>query len=122
MIRIGKEKGIHLLEDYYKAYVKEWTNKFMQLHANEEELNRQFIDIYGLHNELTPDVPLDEITILQHEEIFIADGNVVWHPDVVMKRMDVVLPLRPAGTTYCLSEPFGRGFGTVHLPRTDSEH
>ena len=40
----------------------------MQLHENEEELNRQFIDIYGLQDELTPDVPLDEITILQQGE------------------------------------------------------
>lgn len=41
----------------------------MQLHANEEELNRQFIDIYGLQDELTPDVPLNEITILQKEKL-----------------------------------------------------
>ena len=87
LIRIGKEKGTHLLEDCYLAYVEEWTDKFMQLHANEEELNRQFIDIYGLQNELTPDVPLDEITILQQGEISIADGNVIWHPDVVMKQL-----------------------------------
>jgi hypothetical protein len=87
LIRIGKEKGTHLLEDCYKEYVKEWTDKFMQLHANEEELNRQFIDIYGLHNELTPDVPLDEITILQQGEISIDGDHVVWHPDVVMKQL-----------------------------------
>ena len=37
-----------------------------QLHAN-EELNRIFIDIYGLQDELTPDVPLKDITILQEE-------------------------------------------------------
>lgn len=45
--------------------------KFMQLHANEEQLNREFIGIYGLENELSPDVPLDEITILQQGEISI---------------------------------------------------
>ena len=43
----------------------------MQLHENEEELNRQFIDIYGLQDELTPDIPLDEITILQQGEVSI---------------------------------------------------
>nr|WP_298671854.1 BREX-1 system adenine-specific DNA-methyltransferase PglX [uncultured Prevotella sp.] len=87
LIRIGKEKGTHLLEDCYKAYVKEWTDKFMQLHANEEELNRQFIDVYGLQDELTPDVPLDEITILQQGEISIEENHLVWHPDVVMKQL-----------------------------------
>lgn len=87
LIRIGKEKGTHLLEDCYLAYVEEWTDKFMQLHANEEELNRQFIDIYGLQDELTPDVPLDEITILQQGEISIEENHLVWHPDVVMKQL-----------------------------------
>lgn len=59
------------LELCVNAFEKLWTARFMQLHANEEELNRQFIDIYGLQDELTPDVPLNEITILQQGEITI---------------------------------------------------
>ncbi|MDY4627047.1 MAG: BREX-1 system adenine-specific DNA-methyltransferase PglX [Prevotella sp.] len=59
------------LELCVNAFEKLWTARFMQLHANEEELNRQFIDIYGLQDELTPDVPLNEITILQQGEISI---------------------------------------------------
>lgn len=59
------------LEQCVNAFEKLWTARFMQLHANEEELNRQFIDIYGLQDELTPDVPLNEITILQQGEITI---------------------------------------------------
>ena len=54
-----------------EQYKQKWEHKFKQLHENEEELNRQFIDIYGLQDELTPDVPLDEITILQQGEITI---------------------------------------------------
>lgn len=54
-----------------EQYKTKWERKFMQLHKNEEELNRQFIDIYGLQDELTPDVPLDEITILQQGQISI---------------------------------------------------
>lgn len=54
-----------------EQYKLKWERKFMQLHKNEEELNRQFIDIYGLQDELTPDVPLNEITILQQGEISI---------------------------------------------------
>lgn len=54
-----------------EQYKLKWEKRFMQLHANEEELNRQFIDIYGLQDELTPDVPLDEVTILQQGEISI---------------------------------------------------
>ena len=56
-----------------QQYKLKWEQKFMQLHANEEELNRQFIDIYGLQEELTPDVPFNEITILQQGEISIEE-------------------------------------------------
>ena len=80
--RHEKETGEHLcinpampeldsLEWRMEQYKQKWEHLFMQLHENEEELNRQFIDIYGLQDELTPDVPLDEITILQQGEISI---------------------------------------------------
>ena len=52
---------------------QKWEHNSRQLHANEEELNRQVIDIYGLKDELTPDVPLNEITILQQGEITIEE-------------------------------------------------
>ena len=67
LIRFNKEGGIETLEEAYDHYKQFWQNKFYQLHQNEEELNRQFIEIYGLEEELTPDVPLEEITILQEE-------------------------------------------------------
>jgi len=62
------------LQDLVEEFEAQWTERFMQLHHNEEELNRQFISIYGLEDELTPDVPLDEITILQQGEISIIDN------------------------------------------------
>ena len=55
------------LEESYDLFQQFWKNKFFQLHKNEEELNKQFIDIYGLQGELTPDVPLEDITILKEE-------------------------------------------------------
>ena len=64
-----------------------WETMFERLHANEEELNRLFIDIYGLQDELTPDVPLDEVTILQQGEVSIEDGEIVWHDDVLIKQL-----------------------------------
>jgi hypothetical protein len=72
----------NLLKDCYEAYKSKWTKMFFQLHHNEEELNRQFIEIYGLQDELTPDVPLEEITILQ-EETSIENGELVFHADEV---------------------------------------
>ena len=70
-----------------EQYKKKWAHLFMQLHANEVELNRQFIEIYELQDELTPDVPLSEITILQHGEINVADESLSWNDEVLMKQL-----------------------------------
>lgn len=69
----GETGKSYKIESLYNFYTTDWEERFMQLHANEEELNRQFIEIYGLQDELTPDVPLDEVTILQQGEISIKD-------------------------------------------------
>ena len=82
--RHEKETGEHIciapaapeldsLEWRMEQYKQKWEHLFMQLHENEEELNRQFINIYGLQDELSPDVPLNEITILQQGEITITN-------------------------------------------------
>lgn len=67
---VQKYSHLDLLMGEYEA---KWEELFYKLHSNEEELNRQFINIYGLHDELTPDVPLEEITILQQGEIKVKD-------------------------------------------------
>lgn len=71
----------------YAEYVAKWEKMFRDLHANEEELNRQFIEIYGLQDELTPDVPLDEVTILQQGEIKIENNQILFQRDVVIKQL-----------------------------------
>lgn len=78
-------KSIHI-SDMVARFKDEWTEKFMQLHANEVEINKQFIEIYGLQDELTPDVPFDEVTILQQGEKTIEDNKIVWHDDVIVKQ------------------------------------
>ena len=71
LVRVFKEGKASDLESAVEAYKTEWEAKFRQLHRNEEELNRQFIGIYGLEDELQPEVPLEEVTILQQGEITI---------------------------------------------------
>ena len=63
------------MEMLMTEYKTKWEGLFYKLRSNEEELNRQFIKIYGLQDELTPDVPLDDVTILQQGEISIAKGD-----------------------------------------------
>lgn len=52
-----------LISDKFAAYQAECESRFLQLKANEEELNRIFIDIYGLQEELTPEVADKDITV-----------------------------------------------------------
>lgn len=82
----GEAGKSYKVESLYNLYTADWEERFMQLHANEEELNRQFIEIYGLQDELPPDVPLDEVTILQQGEIKVDDNRIEFQPDVVVKQ------------------------------------
>lgn len=82
LIRQGKL----FLSDAFDSFKAYWSEMFHRMLRNEEELNRQFIEIYGLQDELTPDVPLEEITILQQGEIKFVDGDIEFQADVVMKQ------------------------------------
>lgn len=52
-----------LISEKYAAWQAECEARFQQLKKNEEELNRIFIDIYGLQDELTPDVADKDVTV-----------------------------------------------------------
>ena len=49
----------------FELWSKECAERFNQLKADEEELNRIFIDIYGLQDELTPGVEDKDVTVRQ---------------------------------------------------------
>ena len=52
-----------LIEDRFKTWQRECDEHFQQLKANEEKLNELFIEIYGLQDELTPEVADKDITV-----------------------------------------------------------
>lgn len=56
-----------LIADKFKAWEAECEARFNQLKANEEELNRIFIEIYGLQDELTPEVEERDVTVRKAE-------------------------------------------------------
>ena len=92
-----KHKTTTSIEDAYNDYCDHWREQFFQLHRNEEELNRIFIDIYDLGDELTPDVPLKDITILK-DESEIIDDELVFKKEVIIKQF----------LSYAVSCIFGR--------------
>jgi hypothetical protein len=59
----GDNKPTKRLSSAYKAWELLCEGRFNQLKANEEELNRIFIDIYGLQDELTPEVEDKDVTV-----------------------------------------------------------
>ncbi len=80
-----KHKADTKIETAYTNYCNYWKEQFNTLHQNEEELNRLFIDIYELQDELTTDVELKDITILKNEKKII-DGELVFQADEIMKQ------------------------------------
>lgn len=57
------KKTVTLLSERYRRWEQECEYRFLELKKNEEELNRIFIDIYGLQDELTPDVDDKDVTV-----------------------------------------------------------
>lgn len=53
-----------LIKDKFLVWEREADERFRVLKANEEELNRMFIDIYGLSDEFTPEVEDKDVTVL----------------------------------------------------------
>ena len=51
------------ISEAFNQWQSECDDRFNQLKANEEELNRIFIDIYGLQEELTPEVEDKDVTV-----------------------------------------------------------
>ena len=56
-----------LIADKFKEWEAECDARFNQLKSNEEELNRIFIEIYGLQDELTPEVEDRDVTVRKAE-------------------------------------------------------
>ena len=63
------------LKSVYENYCNHWRDNFVQLHKNEEELNRLFIEIYDLQDEMDEKVAFEDITILKKEANIIQIDN-----------------------------------------------
>ena len=88
----------------YEKYKTECEDRFQTLKSNEEELNRIFIDIYGLQDELTPEVEDKDVTVYRifdsKEEIPESMGSSKYS----LTRQDVVKDL----ISYAVGCMFGR--------------
>ena len=56
-------RNVSTISEAFAQWQAECDDRFNQLKTNEEELNRIFIDIYGLQDELTPEVEDKDVTV-----------------------------------------------------------
>ena len=95
---------ITLIEEAYSQYKEFTNNQFLKLKKNEEELNRIFIEIYGLQDELTSDVSEKDITIAK---IFDTDTEIndeIKGNNYVLTKADVIKQF----ISYAVGCMFGR--------------
>jgi hypothetical protein len=85
LLRIKENTLDDTLEEIFDLYSQYWGNKFFKLKRNEEELNRFFIENYGLDSELNPEIPLEDITLLT-DETRITNNNLVFQKDLVFQK------------------------------------
>lgn len=103
------------LEQAYDGWVENVTQDFVQLHANETELNRIFIEIYGLQDELTPEVKLKDITILQDELDTKAFGDAVELQGELPIKTDVVMGQLISYAVGCMMGRYRLDKGGLHI-------
>ena len=88
----------------YAQWKGEVNDRFAQLKANEEELNRIFIDIYGLQDELTPEVADKDVTVHYLVDTKEDAPAALQGSGYLLTRRDVVVSL----ISYAVGCMFGR--------------
>jgi len=88
----------------YATYKSEVNARFDQLKSNEEELNRIVIDIYGLQDELTPEVADKDVTVARIYDTKEEIPDSIKGNNYVLTKADVVKSL----LSYAVGCMFGR--------------
>ena len=94
----------HLISDAYENYKEVANSHYKLLKSNEEELNRIFIDIYGLSEELTPEVAEKDVTVARIYDTKDDISDTMKGNNYVLTKADVVKSL----LSYAVGCMFGR--------------
>ena len=97
-------KKSHSIDEAYQLYKNNVNAEFETLKANEEELNRIFIDIYGLAEELTPEVAEKDVTVARIYDTKDDIPDTMKGNSYVLTKADVVKSL----LSYAVGCMFGR--------------
>lgn len=100
----ARRKLVTLLSDRYERWAWDCNARFDQLKENEEELNRIFIDIYDLADELTPAVAERDVTVTRVYDTAADVPAAMKGSSYVLTRADAVRSL----ISYAVGCMFGR--------------
>lgn len=112
------------LEQCYEKWYEYAEKQFLELKANEEELNKTFIDFYGLQEELAAEVPVEEVTVRKADMLRDAKSFLSYCIGLKMGRYSLGMEgLTFAGgewdaDNYKTFQPDGDGI----IPLTDTEY
>ncbi|MED0986697.1 BREX-1 system adenine-specific DNA-methyltransferase PglX [Bacillus paramycoides] len=112
------------LEQGYQNWKEHAEKQFLQLKRNEEELNEIFIELYGLQNELTPEVMDEEVTVRRADRVRDTKSFLSYCIGLMMGRYSLdVEGLAYAGgewdaSKYKIFQPDSDGI----IPLTDTEY
>ena len=84
------------VQNAFRIWQEEAKDRFEQLKANEESLNRIFIDLYGLNDELTPEVADKDVSVRLADEVRDVKSFLSYFVGVVFGRYS----LNTDGLTY----------------------
>jgi type II restriction/modification system DNA methylase subunit YeeA len=101
---LAHKKVADTIEEAFTNWSNFAENQFIQLKANEEELNRIFIETYGLQDELTPDVDDKDVTITRIYESKEDIPECMKGNNYVLTREDVIKSF----ISYAVGCMFGR--------------
>ncbi|WP_288947233.1 BREX-1 system adenine-specific DNA-methyltransferase PglX [uncultured Leuconostoc sp.] len=80
------------LKEAFEVWKIEAQDRFDQLKDNEEELNRIFIDLYGLQDELTPDVANKDVSVRLADEVRDIKSFLSYFVGLVFGRYSLDVP------------------------------
>ena len=117
---ITDKHEVQFLQVQFHLWEHECKERFNQLKANEEELNRIFIDIYGLQDELTPEVEDKDVTVRLADKERDVKSLISYLVGIIMGRYSLDTPgLAYAGgswdaTKYVTYQPDDNGIVPIY--------
>jgi type II restriction/modification system DNA methylase subunit YeeA len=110
LVGVGGTNMGRLISDKYQEWEKECQDRFNTLKSNEEKLNRIFIDIYGLQDELTPEVEDKDVSVRLADRERDVKSLISYLIGIVMGRYSLDVP----GLAYAGGEWDSSKYKTYH--------